>query len=46
MRVIRYTDDMMNEFSLAGYWTEETFFDFWKRNAEKWPDQEALVDSN
>ena len=46
MRVIRYTDEMMNEFSLAGYWTEETFFDFWKRNAEKWPDQEALVDSN
>jgi len=46
MRVIRYTNEMIDEFSLNGYWTEETFYDFWKRNAEKWPDQEALVDSS
>lgn len=46
MRVIRYTNEMIDEFSRGGYWTEETFYDFWKRNAEKWPDQEALVDSS
>ncbi|MBW1659929.1 MAG: AMP-binding protein [Deltaproteobacteria bacterium] len=46
MRVIRYTDEMINEFSMNGFWTDETFYDFWKRNAETWPDQEALVDSH
>ncbi len=45
MRVIRYTDEMIQEFKSEGYWTEETFFDFWKKNAEKYPDKEALVDS-
>ena len=45
MRVIRYTEDMANEFLEKGYWTRETFYDFWKRNAEKFPEKEAIVDS-
>ncbi len=45
MRVIRYTDSMIKEFKDAGYWTDETFFDFWAENAEKFPKKEALVDS-
>ncbi|MEJ2717752.1 MAG: AMP-binding protein [Deltaproteobacteria bacterium] len=30
----------------AGYWTDETFSDFWLRNAQDRPDREALVDSS
>ena len=45
MRVIRYTDAMINEFKDAGYWTDETFFDFWAENSIKYPNKEALVDS-
>jgi len=45
MRVIRYTDAMIKEFKDAGYWTDETFFDFWEENALKFPTKEALVDS-
>lgn len=37
--------EMTDEFIRDGYWTQETFFDFWERNAEKISDQEALVDS-
>lgn len=45
MRVIRYTEDMINEFKSKGYWTDETFYDFWAKNAREIPDREALVDS-
>lgn len=45
MRPIRYTDEMINEFKRDGYWTEEVFSDFWRRNAEELGDREALVDS-
>lgn len=45
MRVIRYTDEMINEFRDKGYWTDETFYDFWAKNAKEFPDKEALVDS-
>ncbi|NPA24453.1 MAG: AMP-binding protein [Deltaproteobacteria bacterium] len=45
MRVIRYTDEMISEFLQDGYWTEETFYDFWEKNALNLGDQEALVDS-
>lgn len=45
MRPIRYTDKIIEEFKSAGYWTDETFADFWLRNAKARPDAEALVDS-
>jgi non-ribosomal peptide synthetase component E (peptide arylation enzyme) len=45
MRVIRYSDEMIKEFKDAGFWTDETFFDFWAENAVKFPNKEALVDS-
>lgn len=45
MRVIRYTDEMINEFKEQGYWTGETFYDYWAKNAREIPDREALVDS-
>jgi len=45
MRVIRYTEAVIDEFREAGYWTDETFYDFWAGNARQWPDKEALADS-
>lgn len=37
---------MVDEFVRNGYWTHETFCDFWDRNAREYGDQEALVDSS
>ncbi len=45
MKPIRYTQAMIDEFMNDGYWTDETFYDFYRRNAEQLADQEALVDS-
>lgn len=45
MKPIRYTDKIIQEFRSAGYWTDETFTDFWLKNAKERPDKEALVDS-
>lgn len=45
MKPIRYTEEMVNEFLEAGYWTQELFYDFWDRNARDVGNQEALVDS-
>ncbi|AFM23556.1 AMP-binding protein [Desulfomonile tiedjei] len=45
MKPIRYKEDMVNEFLKNGYWTHETFYDFWERNAREYGDKEALVDS-
>ncbi len=45
MKPIRYTKEMTDEFLKDGYWTRETFYDFWAKNAKEMPDQEALVDS-
>lgn len=36
---------MTDEFLKDGYWTQETFYDFWEKNAREIPNQEALVDS-
>jgi non-ribosomal peptide synthetase component E (peptide arylation enzyme) len=46
MKPIRYTDKIIDEFKSAGYWTDETFSDFWLKNAKQRPDKEALVDSS
>lgn len=45
MKPIRYKREMVDEFIRDGYWTRETFYDFWDRNAQKYGDREALVDS-
>lgn len=45
MKPIRYTDAMLQEFVDKGYWTGETFYDFYERNARELGDREALVDS-
>jgi len=36
---------MVDEFLKDGYWTQETFYDFYDRNAREYGDREALVDS-
>ncbi|MDQ1238860.1 MAG: acyl-CoA synthetase [Thermodesulfobacteriota bacterium] len=46
MKPIRYTDQIIREFKSVGYWTDETFTDFWMKNAKERPEREALVDSN
>lgn len=45
MKPIRYQKPMVDEFVANGYWTQETFYDFWDRNAGELGDREALVDS-
>jgi non-ribosomal peptide synthetase component E (peptide arylation enzyme) len=45
VKPIRYRDEMVSEFVSKGYWTNETFFDFWDRNAREYGAREALVDS-
>lgn len=45
MKPIRYKQGMVDEFLRNGYWTQETFYDFWDRNAREYGDREALVDS-
>jgi 2,3-dihydroxybenzoate-AMP ligase len=45
MKPVRYTPAMMEEFTRDGYWTGETFYDFYARNARELGKQEALVDS-
>ncbi len=45
MKPIRYKEDMVNEFLKDGYWTQETFYDFWDRNAREYGNREALVDA-
>ncbi|VBB42340.1 Acyl-CoA synthetase (AMP-forming)/AMP-acid ligase II [uncultured Desulfatiglans sp.] len=45
MKPIRYQQKMVDEFLKKGYWTQETFYDFYDRNARELGDREALVDS-
>ena len=45
MKPIRYTDAMIQAHVARGYWTDETFFDFYERNARELGEREALVDS-
>ena len=45
MKPIRYKKEMVDEFLKDGYWTQETFYDFYDRNAREYGDREALVDS-
>ncbi|MBM2831067.1 MAG: acyl-CoA synthetase (AMP-forming)/AMP-acid ligase [Dehalococcoidia bacterium] len=44
-RPTRYTEEMTAEYLKKGYWESTTWPEVWARNAEKWPDREALADS-
>lgn len=44
-RVARYTREMIDTYMQRGYWTRDLTVDFWERNAERNPDDEALVDT-
>lgn len=41
----RYTPDLIEEYTQKGYWTPTTLSDLWDRNAERYPDEEAIADS-
>ena len=40
-----YTQEEMDQFIAQGYWDRANSLDIWERNAEKYPDDEAIVDS-
>jgi non-ribosomal peptide synthetase component E (peptide arylation enzyme) len=44
-KVARYTQAMIDDYVKKGFWTDQLTVDFWERNAELYPDDEALVDS-
>ena len=44
MKAERYTQELIDEYVSKGYWTTETYFDLWERNAREYPDREAVVD--
>ena len=44
MKPIRYTQEMIDEYTSKGLWTSETWANLWERNAKLYPDKEALVD--
>lgn len=41
----RYTPELIEEYTKEGYWTPTTLSDIWDRNAELYPDEEAVADS-
>jgi len=45
MKPIRYDENEIEKYLRDGYWEHSTLSDYWERNAERWPDKEALVDS-
>jgi len=45
-KVARYTQAMISDYVKKGFWTRELTVDFWERNADLYPDEEALVDSS
>jgi 2,3-dihydroxybenzoate-AMP ligase len=45
VKPIRYTQEMVDEYTRDGYWTDETFYDFYERNVREFGEREALVDS-
>ena len=45
MKPPRFTDEMVTEYMEKGYWDNLTFAEIWDRNAEKYPEKEAIVDS-
>lgn len=41
----RYTPEMTADYTRRGYWGAKTPSDIWHRNAQMYPDKEAIVDS-
>ena len=44
-KATRYMQEIAEEYLAKGYWTGETTAEMWDRNAEVYPDKEALIDS-
>jgi non-ribosomal peptide synthetase component E (peptide arylation enzyme) len=45
-KVARYTQAIIDDYVKKGFWTAQLTVDFWERNADLYPDDEALVDSS
>ena len=45
-KVARYNQTMIRDYVKEGFWTDQLTVDFWERNADLYPDDEALVDSS
>ena len=45
MKPILYTDNMIQDYTGKGYWKDVTYADLYQQCAEKYPNKEALVDS-
>ena len=45
MKPIRYDPEELEKNLTKGFWDKTILPDYWDRNARKWPDKEALVDS-
>jgi len=46
MKPVRYTDELVAEYTEKGYWDTTTFAEIWERNAQQYPQKEAIVDSS
>ncbi len=42
---VRLTQEMIDEYKAAGFWDDQSITDILNRNAENYPDKEAVVDS-
>jgi non-ribosomal peptide synthetase component E (peptide arylation enzyme) len=45
MRPVRYEQLEIEKYLKEGHWDKTILSDYWDRNARKWPDKDALVDS-
>jgi len=45
MKPVRYDVEEIQRYLQDGYWDKTLLPDYWDRNARKWPNKEALVDS-
>jgi len=45
MKPVRYDSEEIQRYLRGGYWDKTILPDYWDRNARKWPNKEALVDS-
>jgi non-ribosomal peptide synthetase component E (peptide arylation enzyme) len=45
MKTVRFDEKLAQKYIKEGYWTQETMYGYWEKNAKERPDKEALVDS-
>jgi non-ribosomal peptide synthetase component E (peptide arylation enzyme) len=45
MKTVRFDEKLAAKYIKEGFWTQETLYDYWAKNAKERPDKEALVDS-